>query len=68
MSYNDYLKYYVVMGFGKLHQDYVTRVLRIEKTEAVKCQVIKVDVPQNNTHAYLQLYQKNPRIILNDGT
>ena len=68
MSYNDYLKYYVVMGFGKLHQDYVTRVLRVEKTEAVKCQVIKVDVPQNNTHAYLQLYQKNPRIILNDGT
>ena len=68
MSYDDYLKYYAVMGFGKLHQDYTTRVLRVDKTEAVNCQVIKVDVPKNNTHVYLQLYQKNPRIILNDGT
>ena len=37
MAYEDYLKYYVVMGFGKLHQDFVTRVLRIEKTEALPC-------------------------------
>ena len=68
MGYDDFLKYYVVMGFGKLHQDFQTRVLRIEKNEAVKCQVLKVDVPQNNVLTYLQLYQKNPRIILNDGT
>ena len=68
MAYEDYLKYYVVMGFGKLHQDFVTRVLRIEKTEAIKCQLLKVDVPQNNCLIYFQLYQKNPRIILNDGT
>ena len=68
MGYEDFLKYYVVMGFGKLHQDFQTRVLRIEKNEAVKCQVLKVDVPQNNVLTYLQLYQKNPRIILNDGT
>ena len=68
MSYNDFLKYYAVMGFGKLHQDFQTRVIRIEKTEAVKCQVLKVDVPKNNVLTYLQLYQKNPRIILNDGT
>ena len=68
MAYEDYLKYYVVMGFGKLHQDFVTRVLRVEKTEAVKAQLLKVDVPQNNTLIYFQLYQKNPRIILNDGT
>jgi len=68
MSYDDYLKFYAVMGFGKLHQDFQTRVIRIEKTEAYKCQVLKVDVPQNNILTYLQLYQKNPRIILNDGT
>jgi hypothetical protein len=68
MSYEDYLKYYVVMGFGKIHQDFQTRVLRIEKLEATKCQVIKVEVPKNNILTYLQLYQKNPRIILNDGT
>ena len=68
MSYDDYLKYYAVMGFGKIYQDYVTRVIRIEKTEAVKCQVLKLDVPQDKVHAFLQLYQKNPRIILNDGT
>ena len=68
MAYEDYLKYYVVMGFGKLHQDFVTRVLRVEKTEAIKCQLLKVDVPQNNCLIYFQLYQKNPRIILSDGT
>jgi hypothetical protein len=68
MAYEDFLKYYVVMGFGKLHQDFVTRVIRIEKSEAIKCQVLKVDVPQNNCLVYFQLYQKNPRIILNDGT
>ena len=68
MAYEDYLKYYVVMGFGKLHQDFVTRVLRVEKSEAIKCQLLKVDVPQNNCLIYFQLYQKNPRIILSDGT
>jgi len=68
MSYDDYLKYYIVMGFGKIYQDYITRVIRIQKNEAVKCQILKVDVPQNNVHAFLQLYQKNPRIVLNDGT
>ena len=68
MSYNDFLKFYTVMGFGKIHPDFQTRVIRIEKTEATKCQVLKVDVPQNNVLTYLQLYQKNPRIILNDGT
>ena len=68
MSYDDFLKYYIVMGFGKIHPDYITNVIRIQKTEAVKCQILKVDVPQNNVHAFLQLYQKNPRIILNDGT
>ena len=68
MAYEDYLKYYIVMGFGKLHQDFVTRVLRVEKTEAIKCQLLKVDVPQNNCLIYFQLYQKNPRIILSDGT
>ena len=68
MGYDDYLKFYAVMGFGKLHQDFQTRVIRIEKKEAVQCQVLKVDVPKNNVLTYLQLYQKNPRIILSDGT
>ena len=68
MGYEDYLKFYAVMGFGKLHQNFQTRVIRIEKKEAIQCQVLKVDVPKNNVLTYLQLYQKNPRIILNDGT
>ena len=68
MSYEDFLKYYAVMGFGKLHQDFQTSVIRVEKTEAIRCQVLKVEVPQSNVLTYLQLYQKNPRIILNDGT
>ena len=68
MGYEEFLKFYAVMGFGKLHQDFQTRVIRIEKTQAIGCQVLKVEVPKNNILTYLQLYQKNPRIILNDGT
>ena len=68
MGYEEFLKFYCVMGFGKLHQDFQTRVIRIDKTEAIGCQVLKVDVPKNKVLTYLQLYQKNPRIILNDGT
>ena len=33
-----------------------------------KCQVTKITVPKGEVLAYLQLYQKNPRVRLKDGT
>ena len=66
MGFNDFIRYYVTMGIAKIHPDYETSVLKIKKENAVECQLIKVTVPKQ-THAYLSLYQKNPRIITKQG-
>ena len=62
MGYNDFLKYFVTMGFAKLHNKYSSSKIRIKKSEATKCQLIKVNIPEDNTLVYFQLYGKNPRI------
>ena len=67
MGFNDFIKYYVTMGFAKIHPDYETSVLKIKKENATGCQLIKVTVNRNQVHTYLSLYQKNPRIITKQG-
>ena len=67
MSFNDYITYYVTMGFAKIHPSYETSVLKIKKADAIGCQLIKVTVTQPRVHTYLSLYQKNPRIITKQG-
>ena len=62
MGYDDFLKYFVTMGFAKLHPKFTCSKLKVKKTEAIKCQLIKVTIPQDNTLVYFQLYGKNPRI------
>jgi len=62
IGYNDFLKYFVTMGFAKLHPKFSSTKLKVKKSEAVKCQLIKVTIPQDNTLVYFQLYGKNPRI------
>ena len=62
MGYKDFLKYFVTMGFAKLHPDFISSKLKIKKAEATKCQLIKVTIPKDNTLVYFQLYGKNPRI------
>ena len=56
------------MGILKLHEDYLSNSIKIPKVLARKGQVIKIKVLNQNCHAYIQLYQKNPRIILSDGS
>ena len=68
MSYDDFIKYYVTMGFAKLEHGYKTTVCKIGKAKATKCQILKLVVNKENKKSYIQLYQKNPRIILRDGT
>ena len=67
MSFNDFITYFVTMGFAKIHPDYETSVLKIKKENATGCQLIKVTVNRNQVHTYLSLYQKNPRIITKQG-
>ena len=73
MGYEDFLKYFITIGFAKIHPDYVTNNIKIKKEQNIKCQLIKIRVNKNNNknksvHSFIQLYQKNPRIILKDGT
>ena len=66
MGYNDFLTYYITLGICKLHPGFKTTSLRMRKT--TKCQITKITVPKGEVLAYLQLYQKNPRVRLKDGT
>ena len=71
MAYNDFTQYFLTIGFGKVHENYITTNIKINKEKNIKCQLIKVKVKNNNkkkVHSFLQVYQKNPRVILKDGT
>ena len=67
MGYKDFIRYFIKMGIAKFHQGWSSTKLKIKKSEATKCQLIKVTIPQDNTLVYLQLYSKNPRIPYKNG-
>ena len=66
MSYNDFLNYYITLGICKLHPGFKTTSLKMVRP--TKCQVTKITISKGEVLAYLQLYQKNPRVALKDGT
>ena len=66
MSFDDFLNYYITLGICKLHPGYKTTCLKI--SDPTKCHITKITVPKGEIHAFLQLYQKNPRVHLKDGT
>lgn len=66
MGFDDFLTYYITLGICKLHPGFKTTSLRMTRT--TECQVTKITVPKGEVLAYLQLYQKNPRVRLKDGT
>ena len=68
ISFNDFINYYSSIGILKIHEDYLSDYIRIKKNKADKCQIIKIQVLFQECHIYLHFYQKNPRIILLDGT
>ena len=68
MSFDDFIKYFVNLGIARLKRGYVTTFCKVRKVENIKCQIIKVISEQKDSHSYLQLYQKNPRALLRDGT
>ena len=67
MGFNDFLKYFVNMGISKLHLSWNSNKLRIRKSQATKCQLIKVTIPKDDTLVYFQLFSKNPRIPYKNG-
>ena len=66
MSFDDFINYYITLGVCKLHPGYKTTTLKVK--HPTQCQITKVTVPKGEVHSFLQLYQKNPRIPLKDGT
>ena len=68
ISFNDFIHYFNSIGIVKLHEYYICNSIKITKNQAKKGQLIRVKIFRKDCHAYLQLYQKNPRIILSDGT
>ena len=71
MAYDDFMQYFISLGISKLHEDYIVSNIKINKEKNIKCQLIKVKAKNSGNkkiYSYLQLYEKNPRIILKDGT
>ena len=68
MSFSDFCKYFDLINIAKLESRYKTTFCKIKKNQAIKCQIIKMEIEAKNTHVYIQLYQKNPRILRKDGT
>ena len=68
MSYDDFIKYYAIVEVLKIREGYGTVAsCKVKKTEAHKCQIIKFVINEKK-HIFINLYQKNPRIIRKNGT
>jgi hypothetical protein len=68
MSFDDFIKYFGSLGICKLYPNNITTVLRVKKNNAKKQFLSKFNVASNINNVFISLYQKNPRIILKDGT
>ena len=68
MSYDDFVKYYEILEILKMKEGYGTVAsCKIKKTEAYKCQIIKFELKEKR-HIFINLYQKNSRIVRKNGT
>ena len=69
MSIEDFCKYYVVSGISHFYTNYLYTYLHVPKKITKNGPTLtKLVVQSDNTHAYISLFQKNPRIILKNGT
>ena len=68
MSFEDFCKYYIIAGICHLYQDYNYSTLHVYKASSAKGAFLsKIIIDDNNTHCFLTIHQKNPRVILRDG-
>ena len=62
MSFNDFVKYFIILDIAKLEPGYRTTFCHINKEDATRCQIIKFEIEEDSPRTFIQLYQKNPRI------
>ena len=67
MSFKDFMKYYCMMDIAKIENGYLSTYCKIKKTQANKCNVIQLIVEEDSPNTFIQLYQKNERIVKKDG-
>ena len=67
MSFDDFIYYYVSIGIAKLHPDFCTTLCKTNNSGGGKPFVMKITVPEDSLNVYINLYQKNPRIMLKEG-
>jgi len=67
MSLKDFAKYFSNLNIVKLEPGYKTTYIKIKKEKAIKCQFIKLNINEDSPRTYIQLYQKNPRILRMKG-
>ena len=63
MAFNDFIKCFSNMDIAKLESGYQTTYIKIKKKNAIQCQVIRLIIKEDNPRTFIQLYQKNPRIL-----
>ena len=68
MSFDDFYKYYLLAGICHLYKDYNYSSFHVFKEKSSKGAFLsKIEIDEYNTHCFLRLHQKNPRIVLRDG-
>ena len=69
MSFEDFINFFVIGGICHLYENYYYSFLHVFKESSVKGAFLsKLIINENNTHCFLMVHQKNPRVILRDGT
>ena len=68
MSFKDFMKYYMCLDIAKIKDNYQTSFCKVKKNQSTTCQVIELEVKEEYPSAFIQIYQKNPRIQKKDGS
>ena len=68
MSFEDFCNYYIIAGICHLYQEYNYSSFHIYKKFSSKGAFLsRINIDDDNTHCFLMVHQKNPRVILRNG-
>ena len=69
MSFDDFCELFIIGGICHLYQNYHYSSFHVFKESSIKGAFLsKLIINDDNTHCFLMVHQKNPRVVLRDGT
>ena len=69
MSFDDFCELFIIGGICHLYQNYHYSYFHVFKESSIKGAFLsKLIINDDNTHCFLMVHQKNPRVVLRDGT